>query len=505
MSRSFNRTAASIIVGFTWVLVTPADGSGQTTIPPLSGLQQPTASPAPASRTSLTLGFRDTLRVESWRFFDPEPGGGDPDYGFLGNRLLLDMRFVSPRVDVTAAAQWVGLVNLPPTSVGPGALGTGPLYYAQGGQHENLQEFYLKYASIRVKKLLPGFDVQFGRQTYASGAEAASGDAKIEAVKRQRLDARLIGEFEWSLFQRSFDGLRLEWSNTAVKATGIAVMPTQGGFARDAGKTLTDIWVYGGAVNLLPGKPVQRTEFQAFVWRYEDSRPVTGRPDNTGRTAAAADVGITTFGGTAVGAYPAGSGQVDLLGWLALQDGHWYDHDHGALSLAAEAGYQWTRARWAPWIRGGVSYASGDDNPADGEHGTFFPMLPTMRRYSQTTVNSTMNLSDLFVLAVFRPSAASNIRIDWHRLWLAQAADRWYSGSGATLESGANFGYVTRPSNESTDFGTSIEVSAAYTVNKYWSVNGFVGRMWGGPVVTGTFAGDDLWFAYFENVVPVGR
>jgi len=37
------------------------------------------------------------------------------------------------------------------------------------------------------------------------------------------------------------------------------------------------------------------------------------------------------------------------------------------------------------------------------------------------------------------------------------------------------------------------------------AVNGFGGRIPGGPVVTGTFAGDGLWFLYFENVIPLGR
>jgi hypothetical protein len=32
-----------------------------------------------------------------------------------------------------------------------------------------------------------------------------------------------------------------------------------------------------------------------------------------------------------------------------------------------------------------------------------------------------------------------------------------------------------------------------------WNLNGFVGHITGGPVVTGSFAGDRLWFAYVEN------
>ncbi|MBA2302669.1 MAG: hypothetical protein H0W08_08550, partial [Acidobacteria bacterium] len=63
-----------------------------------------------------------------------------------------------------------------------------------------------------------------------------------------------------------------------------------------------------------------------------------------------------------------------------------------------------------------------------------------------------------------------------HRLDLASAADLWYAGSGATLSQGNAFGYAGRRSNGSTRLGTSLEMSADYTVTSRWSVNGFVAR-----------------------------
>ena len=108
----------------------------------------------------------------------------------------------------------------------------GRSYFDQGGQRENPQELYLRYANVRFPNVLPGIDLQLGRMGYTSGAEAPSGVPKIETVKRQRLDSRLVGEFEWSLYQRGFDGVRVDATRSRWRATGIAVMPTQGGFAR---------------------------------------------------------------------------------------------------------------------------------------------------------------------------------------------------------------------------------------------------------------------------------
>jgi hypothetical protein len=61
--------------------------------------------------------------------------------------------------------------------------------------------------------------VQVRRFGYTSGAEGVSGVAKIEAVKRVRVDSRLVGEFEFSFFQRSFDGARADYARRRARAT----------------------------------------------------------------------------------------------------------------------------------------------------------------------------------------------------------------------------------------------------------------------------------------------
>lgn len=477
---------------FSCLAVLPARAAAQ----PVGGAAAPGEARAPVAGWTWTVA--DTTRVEAWRFFEPHAGGGDPDYTFGGNRLFLQARRSSARIDLTLAAQHVGLLGLPAGATGPGALGTGALYYTQGGSRVRPQQLYLRYAHLWFKDVAPGLDVQIGRQPYASGGERATAHPKIEAIKRQRLDARLVGEFEWSLYQRAFDGIRLDWRRAGAGVTAVAFMPTQGGFARDSNETMTRVFVAGATVDVPPaaGRPA---ELQGFAWYYGDRRLVTGRPDNSGRAAGRADVGIATFGGSAVVARQAGPGEVDVLGWMAGQAGEWYGEPHRAIAVAAETGYQWPRAAWAPWARAGLLRASGDDDPLDGRHHTFFPMLPTVRRFSQTTVNSTMNLDDLFAQLLLRPHADLALRLDAHRLRLATAADRWYAGSGATLSSGGNFGYVSRGSGGARSLGTSIEASAAWTASPGWNVNAFVGRIQGGPVVASTFAGDRLWFFYVEN------
>jgi hypothetical protein len=243
-------------------------------------------------------------------------------------------------------------------------------------------------------------------------------------------------------------------------------------------------------------------QYQAFTYRYRDTRAVTQRPDNTGRAASAADVGISTFGATIVAAPAARDGrQWDALLWTAIQTGSWYEQSHRAASVAAEAGHQWAAARWQPWLRGGYLFASGDRNPSDNRHGTFFEMLPTVRRYAQTALYSQMNNTDLFAQLFARPRANVNVRIDWHRVGLASSRDGWYFGSGATQQRGSIFGFATRPSFGARHLATIAEGSVDYVIGPHWSVNGYVSGGRGGAVVTGAFSDRTIAFGYVENVV----
>jgi hypothetical protein len=402
---------------------------------------------------------------------------------------------------VTAALQYVQFGHLPSTAVGPGPLGLGAVYYGHAGRSDSRQ-VYLRYLNVQLKEMLPGVTLQVGRMPYSSGGEDASGHPKIEAVKAQRIGARLVGEFDWSIYQRGFDGVRVDAARRRWRATAIAFSPTQGGFEDAAGLMMPDVRVLGSSVTVRPPALGNAAELQGFAFRYVDGRRVAARPDNTGRPASAVDVGINTFGATLVAATPPHDGrQWDGLVWFAGQTGGWYGQTHRAFSVAAEAGHQWSGAPWRPWVRGGLLWASGDADPADGRHGTFFQMLPTVRRYSQTAVYSQMNSRDVFVQVLARPVPALGVRADLRRVGLATSRDHWYFGSGATQSRGTLFGFSTRPSNGRTDLAAITELSADYAVSRHWSVNGFLGVARGGDVVRRSFAGRTMTFAYVENVL----
>jgi len=455
-------------------------------------------APSPATTS---WAVRDWTRVEMWRFFEPPAGGGDNDYAFLANRLFGIVQRTSRAIDLTAALQYVQFGRLPNNATGPGPLGTGAVYYAHAGRTDSHQ-VYLRYANVRFKGLVPHTTIQVGRMPYGSGGEAASGNVKIETVRQQHVGARLIGEFGWSIYQRAYDGVRADTARGRWTGTAFAFHPTQGGFEDAAGLMMPGVTVLGAAATMKSADASPSAQYQVFAYRYRDTRAVTQRPDNTGRSASAIDVGINTFG-TAIVAAPAvrDGRQWDALLWAALQTGSWYEQSHRAASIAVEAGHQWTAARWQPWVRGGYLYASGDANPSDNRHGTFFEMLPTVRQYAQSALYSQMNNTDLFAQVLARTRPNVNVRVDWHRVGLASSRDTWYYGSGATQQHGSIFGFATRPSFGAQHLATIEEGSIDYTIQPHWSVGGYLAVGRGGGVVAPAFPGRTLTFAFIENVV----
>jgi hypothetical protein len=467
----------------------------------LAGMSAEQSPSAPAvSTTRVTAVVRDVARVESWSFFEPPPGGGDPDYTFVGNRLTFGVKAEDRRWAAEGALQYIQLWNLPSDAFGPGALGTGALYFA-ASESATQYQLYPRRLVLTLKDLTPGVSFMVGRMGYASGAESDSGVPALEAVKRERLDARLLGEFEWSIVQRAFDGVRVDIDRKGWHSTVAAVMPTQGGYEESATPTITDIQVGAVSVTFRPHAVIPWSELQLFANVYRDRRPVASRPDNSGQAASAVDVTVTAFGASQAGVFPTVAGELDSLVWVAGQAGDWYDQTHRAWSLAGEIGHRWTALGWRPWVRAGGLYASGDSNPGDDRHGTFFQMLPTISRYSRTTTYALMNLREVFVQAYVYPHARATVRADVHRVDLAHGADRWYTGSGATAREGAYFGYEARPTAGETGLGTVLEGSADIVINRRWSLGGFAGAMWGGSAVRRLFAGDRLLYFYLENVL----
>ncbi|MGV3721859.1 MAG: alginate export family protein, partial [Actinomycetota bacterium] len=341
----------------------------------------------------------------------------------------------------------------------------------------------------------PANSARLGRFEVVDGMETAPQDPSLGFLKRERVAHRLLGTFGFTHIGRSFDGGQFVHNTPDLNVTLFGGMPTKGVFDLDGGTTLDDIKVGYAALT----KPFKADGFQAetrlFGLHYVDDRQGVVKVDNRPAPVRAADtrnVSISTVGGHAIGVWDTPGGKVDALLWAAGQFGEFGSQSHSAFALAVEAGYQPKDAPWSPWLRAGFNRYSGDDDPMDGNHGAFFPVLPTPRIYARFPFFTLSNLNDAFAQVVLKPTPRLTLRSDLHALWLAEKNDLWYIGGGAFQR--PTFGYGGRPSNMNTGLATLIDLSADFQVRKYTTVSGYIGYAFGGDVVDSIYSGSNNGF-----------
>jgi hypothetical protein len=448
-------------------------------------------------RVTLTASLR--VRGEFVDWFDPPPGvatDGAERYAFFASRLRVGARVLFPHVEVGVELQDTRITGLPDdATLAPpfGPLGPGAVYFLH--THDTTQgETFLKQGFVTLRR--GGASGTVGRFEYRDGLETVPADPTLATLKRTRIAERLVGTFDFTHVTRSFDGVRFAYDTAGWNATAILVRPTFGGFEVNANRDIDDISLAGLALTAkrLPvGPPIDARLFYLY---YDDHRRLAP-VDNTVRVRP--DTGalaIHTIGAHAAAVIDAGPGIVDLLFWAAAQTGDWSDQHHSAWAHAVEAGYQLPRVPWAPWLRVGLDRSSGDDDPTDDDHETFFQMLPTARTYAQLPFFTQMNLRDVFAMLVLRPLERVTVRTDWHWLTLSEREDRWYSGGGASNSD--VFGFAGIPANGHRELAHLVDLSLAVDVTKQVTVAGYYGHAFGGGVVAGTFDGRDADYGFVE-------
>ncbi len=454
------------------------------------------------AQPAVTGTISNVTRVESWSYFQPaidplaltQAPIGDPDYTFIGDRAELGVRVEGSRFDFGGAFSYVRLENLPTSAIGPGGLGSGAFYFAATGVSYSYQ-LYFGELTARIKSADRSTALTVGRMPFASGGESISSNASLERLKTERLHSRLLGNFEWSFYQRRFDGARVDVDRPRWHVTAAAFVPTQGGFEESTNLSIPRLQVATASLT----RKASTAEWQLFGTLYRDRRDEMAVVDNTFSFDRPVDITVATGGASFARVTPTHAGEFDAIGWAALQSGDWYGRAHRAASVAVEAGHRWTRASYRPWLRAGYLWASGDRNSDDDRHGTFFQMLPSSRKYGSSATYAQMNLSDAFVQLAIEPRLL-RARIEVHALHLASGADLWYQGSGATASEGRYFGFSGRPARDSA-LGNVVEGAIDLPIKKYWSISAYAGVMSAGAAVQHWFTDTRLTFWSIENAI----
>ncbi len=442
------------------------------------------------------------VRSETLNWFGDSPGGA---YSFLAGTARLGLERQRPRMGWRVEFAAPVLLGLPDDAIEPaprGLLGAGANYYKANDNTTNSAHLFLKQAYLRVRSHDLRWQGRGGRFEFMEGGEISPTNPTLAAIKRTRIAQRLIGPVGFSHVGRSFDGVDLQFNRGSTNVTVMAGLPTAGVFTADGWGEVGQVGL-GYASVTAPGPwsgGSDRSEFRLFGIYYRDSRSIL-KVDNRPLTRRQEDldaISVETLGAHYLRRVPTGAGAVDLLGWGAVQFGEWGRQRHRAFAGTVEVGWQPDVAPgMLPWLRLGYFRSSGDSDPADLTHGTFFQLLPTSRMYSRFPFYNLMNLEDFSASLTLRPGSRTTIRSDLRLLRLSEGSDGWYVGGGAFRKD--DFGYAMRPSNQSHRLATLLDMSLDVRVASHWTVVGYGGYAMARRVVETIYpAKPSGGFGYFE-------
>lgn len=435
----------------------------------------------PPRNAALELSGSVRARVENWDWF------GTPQtvsrYTYFAGLLRLNLHESWQHVTWVADAGFPLFLNLPGNAIAPepgGPLGYGGDYFA-ANRAQNVTAAALRQGFLMIRG--ENWRARFGRFEFADGAEATPADPALAALKRERVNQRLIGTFNYAL--RSLDGAEFSWSRGPSTVSAMAARLVEGSFLLRAGTELDAELAYGSWTRNLPSR-LSPAEVRVFVVYYQDRRG-TMKADNRPMAQLEVDrrpIRLATPGFHYIRTWNKTGGAVDVVVWAAGQIGAWGRQRHRAGEVAIEAGYQFSSA-WHPWLRAGYLHSSGDHDPADGLHGTFFQLLSSPRAYARYPFYVLMNTNDVFFQAKAAPWRALALRSEVHAVRLSSAADGWYDGGGAF--EAPTFGYLGRPSGGKKGIGTALDLSAEYTIAPTTSISVYAGAGRGSAVPAAIF------------------
>jgi hypothetical protein len=463
--------------------------------------EAPSAQAVTLGPFDVTVNWR--VRAEHWDWFQGDAGNSRYDFGHSQLRVALGQR--RDRINWLIEGEQVGIVGLPDDAVAPvplGQLGHGGTYYAANGNRVNNAGAFVKQAFVEFKQLGPT-RVKAGRFEFFDGAEASSPDPAVATLVQTRIAHRLISNFGFTAVQRTFDGAQFTLNARSQNVTAFAARPTAGIFQVNGTPEL-DIQIYYGAYNRSITTTTGAGSFRIFGLGYVDSRSNVLKTDNRSAAARAADqnnIKIGTWGADYVHVlHTKTCGAFDILGWGVVQTGSWGSLMQRAGALVGEAGWQSPASPLKPWVSAGYSYGSGDGDPNDARHRTFFQLLTTPRQYARFPFYNMMNNADAYATLNLRPVPRLAVRTEVHRLWLADAADLWYLGGGAFQDS--TFGYQGRPSGGHRDLSTVWDVSGDWQLTRVLGVTFYYARASAGRAIANVYStGTAGQLAYVETAV----
>ena len=445
-------------------------------------------------------GVNVRLRNELWDTFEKKGVETDNTFDFFLVRARGFFDVFWEELYVHAMIQGIKGLNLPEN----GAFGPGPLYFTASGNDDDPGDLQLVELSFQINNVpYTGFFLKAGRMGIEEGGEVFYGEPKFDLVKRTRLSERLVGNWDWVNVGRRYDGGMIGYENDLFNLSLFGANVLKGGVDFDDGyEWLDSVFVFGGAFTLKKDVFVKGTELRVFNVFYFDNR-------TPAKTVAGGSLKINSTGVSVLGVYGFGPGELDVVGWFAVQTGKFGELDQKAVGFIGEIGYQLPTLLFKPWLRLGVAYASGDGNPSDSDHGTFFNVVPTNHKwYGYMDAIAFSNLEDYYLQLILELHRMISFSVDGHLFRLASDDEFWIGGSGAFNNKAFGYVFFTPVDGEEVrrNLGGELDFTLTLKPIKYLSFDMGYSHFFGGKGVEVVFDREDQmnWF-YVQTTVSLSR
>jgi len=359
----------------------------------------------------------------------------------------------------------------------PGALG------AEGDDNFDLRQAYIQ---IGPKEL----NGTIGRQELSYG------------------DERLIGPNPWNNFGRTFDAAKLHYEQSKFSVDLFASTPVY--IFRDSfdqsdlfngAETHRNLVFAGAYASTSAIQPITLDLYALYL--HEDNTvplastvPPISYPGTTLSTPGTSTDFVTL--GTRFKADPKKLHGWEFDGEFAFQAGQVSDLDLLAAAFHVGGGYNFMNCPWKPRLYLEYSYATGDDDPTDGDIGTFQNLFPSNHgKYGIMDLFAWQNLSSPDFRFKVNPTKQVSLETGFYVYWLANSNDSWYRANGTTRVRPLTPAAIAATNHVGEEFDFTI----TYQPVKFLSIWTGYSHFFAGDYLKATGANDDADFGYVQATI----
>ncbi len=299
----------------------------------------------------------------------------------------------------------------------------------------------------------------------------------------------IISNSEWRDQARSYDAavLNLESRRASVGIfAASAVVPQATGVSpHQEGNN-----IYGAYGRII--RPLPNTNVEPFVlWRVQPAEVVQAAlAKTTGKENEWA------YGARIKGR--AGS-RLDYTAQLIVENGKVGADPIRAWAFEEGASYAFTSSRWRPRLFTQQDWASGNNNPSNGQHKTFDTIYPSAHdRFGIVDQFGWQNIDGLRFGGTFEPHRRLSVTAQGLDYWAVSALDSVYNTSGSAI--------VTNKTNHGNHIGAEADAYTWYEINQHFNIGGGYGYFGGGDFLSHVTAVHNYSYSYIAlNFKDNGR